>query len=193
MNTNLLPRPIQNVHHFHNGVKSWTVGRIKLLKAIRPSQIHHSINSNPQIHNTTSNYLIDTFQRQHSYLRISLTERCNLRCVYCMPKGPSYSLPLLPTKTFIYPSILLYKKSYHTRFSDNEYYEQMASPSPLLPISSPLPKYFISPASSSPRASLRSVSLAANPLSAMTLSRWCKNWDVYEVAQRKAMACANLP
>ncbi|OQR99518.1 molybdenum cofactor synthesis 1 [Thraustotheca clavata] len=29
--------------------------------------------------------LVDTFGRAHSYLRISLTERCNLRCQYCMP------------------------------------------------------------------------------------------------------------
>ncbi len=29
--------------------------------------------------------LKDTFQRHHNYLRISLTERCNLRCSYCMP------------------------------------------------------------------------------------------------------------
>ncbi|CAI5987016.1 unnamed protein product [Closterium sp. NIES-64] len=29
--------------------------------------------------------LTDSFGRQHSYLRISLTERCNLRCSYCMP------------------------------------------------------------------------------------------------------------
>ncbi len=29
--------------------------------------------------------LIDTFGRKHTYLRISLTERCNLRCTYCMP------------------------------------------------------------------------------------------------------------
>ncbi|KZT72882.1 molybdenum cofactor biosynthesis prote [Daedalea quercina L-15889] len=29
--------------------------------------------------------LIDSFQRRHNYLRISLTERCNLRCFYCMP------------------------------------------------------------------------------------------------------------
>ncbi|KAJ3528188.1 hypothetical protein NM688_g8028 [Phlebia brevispora] len=32
-----------------------------------------------------SPFLVDTFQRQHNYLRISLTERCNLRCFYCMP------------------------------------------------------------------------------------------------------------
>ncbi|KAF8641113.1 hypothetical protein AX17_000755 [Amanita inopinata Kibby_2008] len=29
--------------------------------------------------------LIDSYQRRHNYLRISLTERCNLRCFYCMP------------------------------------------------------------------------------------------------------------
>ncbi|KAH8120022.1 molybdenum cofactor biosynthesis prote, partial [Phellopilus nigrolimitatus] len=27
----------------------------------------------------------DSFNRRHDYLRISLTERCNLRCFYCMP------------------------------------------------------------------------------------------------------------
>lgn len=30
--------------------------------------------------------LVDNFNRFHSYLRISLTERCNLRCTYCMPE-----------------------------------------------------------------------------------------------------------
>lgn len=30
--------------------------------------------------------LTDTFGRKHTYLRISLTERCNLRCLYCMPE-----------------------------------------------------------------------------------------------------------
>jgi cyclic pyranopterin phosphate synthase len=29
--------------------------------------------------------LIDRFGRHHTYLRISVTDRCNLRCVYCMP------------------------------------------------------------------------------------------------------------
>ena len=28
---------------------------------------------------------IDRFGRTITYLRISLTDRCNLRCVYCMP------------------------------------------------------------------------------------------------------------
>ncbi|HEX7057161.1 MAG TPA: GTP 3',8-cyclase MoaA [Bacilli bacterium] len=29
--------------------------------------------------------LVDRFNRVHDYLRISVTDRCNLRCVYCMP------------------------------------------------------------------------------------------------------------
>lgn len=32
-----------------------------------------------------SSMLEDSFARKHNYLRISLTERCNLRCSYCMP------------------------------------------------------------------------------------------------------------
>ncbi|XP_074598059.1 molybdenum cofactor synthesis 1 [Brevipalpus obovatus] len=34
---------------------------------------------------SSSKPLVDTFNRPHNYLRISLTERCNLRCHYCMP------------------------------------------------------------------------------------------------------------
>ena len=30
--------------------------------------------------------LFDRFARHHTYLRLSLTERCSLRCVYCMPE-----------------------------------------------------------------------------------------------------------
>ena len=30
--------------------------------------------------------LVDNFARHHTYLRMSLTERCSLRCVYCMPE-----------------------------------------------------------------------------------------------------------
>jgi len=31
--------------------------------------------------------LYDSFNRPISYLRISVTDRCNLRCIYCMPEG----------------------------------------------------------------------------------------------------------
>ena len=30
--------------------------------------------------------MIDSFGRDINYLRISLTDRCNLRCIYCMPE-----------------------------------------------------------------------------------------------------------
>lgn len=32
--------------------------------------------------------LTDTFGRTHTNLRISVTDRCNIRCFYCMPEGP---------------------------------------------------------------------------------------------------------
>nr|XP_045365312.1 molybdenum cofactor biosynthesis protein 1 isoform X3 [Camelus bactrianus] len=40
-----------------------------------------------------SAFLTDSFGRRHSYLRISLTEKCNLRCQYCMPEE---GVPLTP-------------------------------------------------------------------------------------------------
>ena len=42
--------------------------------------------------------LLDTYQRQHDYLRISLLERCNLRCTYCMPEN---GIPLRDKKEFM--------------------------------------------------------------------------------------------
>jgi len=30
--------------------------------------------------------ILDQFNRIHTYLRISLTDNCNLRCFYCMPE-----------------------------------------------------------------------------------------------------------
>uniref|UniRef100_A0ACD5ZYK7 Uncharacterized protein n=1 Tax=Avena sativa TaxID=4498 RepID=A0ACD5ZYK7_AVESA len=44
--------------------------------------------TNPEaqpVETPSSDMLVDSFGRFHSYLRISLTERCNLRCQYCMP------------------------------------------------------------------------------------------------------------
>src|SRR5271165_2090089 len=34
---------------------------------------------------TSTNRLVDSFKREHTYLRVSVTDRCNLRCMYCMP------------------------------------------------------------------------------------------------------------
>ena len=48
--------------------------------------------------------LIDKHGRQHTYLRLSLTDRCNLRCTYCMPeRGIEWARPahLLTTDEII--------------------------------------------------------------------------------------------
>jgi sulfatase maturation enzyme AslB (radical SAM superfamily) len=46
-------------------------------------QSKHFTNNN---NNIKDNKLKDSFHRIHDYLRISLTEKCNLRCTYCMPE-----------------------------------------------------------------------------------------------------------
>ena len=49
----------------------------------------------------------DHFGRNINYLRLSITDRCNLRCKYCMPHGVEFTpheqiltlwLPLRPPK-----------------------------------------------------------------------------------------------
>ena len=44
--------------------------------------------------------LIDNFNRTHTYLRISVTERCNLRCRYCMPPDGIELMPRAEILTF---------------------------------------------------------------------------------------------
>ena len=46
---------------------------------IRPQERIAQIDASSQV----SPALVDSFRRQHNYLRISLTERCNLRCEFC--------------------------------------------------------------------------------------------------------------
>lgn len=52
----------------------------------------------------TTDILKDSFGRNHNYLRISLTEKCNLRCTYCMPAEgvPLSPSPALMTSDEIY-------------------------------------------------------------------------------------------
>ncbi|WP_165221214.1 GTP 3',8-cyclase MoaA [Aquisphaera insulae] len=40
--------------------------------------------------NPATSPLIDRFGRRHNNLRISVTDRCNIRCVYCMPENPEF-------------------------------------------------------------------------------------------------------
>ena len=45
--------------------------------------VSHS--SSSSISHLPDTLLTDSFSRKHTYLRVSVTERCNLRCTYCMP------------------------------------------------------------------------------------------------------------
>lgn len=44
------------------------------------------VDDQPRKVHVAAHPLQDNFNRTHTYLRISLTERCNLRCTYCMPE-----------------------------------------------------------------------------------------------------------
>lgn len=45
--------------------------------------------------------IVDSYGRAHTYLRISLTEKCNLRCFYCMPEE---GVPLKEKSVFMSPT-----------------------------------------------------------------------------------------
>jgi len=51
---------------------------------------------------TVAEPLVDAFRRPITYLRVSVTDRCNLRCVYCMPEA---GLPWIPK-----PDVLSYEE-----------------------------------------------------------------------------------
>src|SRR5512134_2537593 len=44
-----------------------------------------TIASMPRLGRVSTGGLVDTFGRTATDLRVSLTDRCNLRCSYCMP------------------------------------------------------------------------------------------------------------
>lgn len=44
--------------------------------------------------------LVDRFSRSISYLRVSVTDRCNFRCVYCMPADGVQTIPRADILTF---------------------------------------------------------------------------------------------
>ena len=53
-----------------------------VLRERRAFTTAYSSDQQPRTEGATDKPLVDTFGRLHDYLRISLTERCNLRCMY---------------------------------------------------------------------------------------------------------------
>lgn len=62
--------------------------------------------------------LRDRYQRGHNYLRISLTERCNLRCTYCMPEE---GVPLQPAEHLLSTGEILHLAQYFAKHGVNKY------------------------------------------------------------------------
>ncbi len=61
---------------------------------------YHTMNEKHEKSSKTDS-LVDSFARTISYLRLSLTDRCNLRCVYCMPAGQSGGLKMLEQRELL--------------------------------------------------------------------------------------------
>lgn len=45
--------------------------------------------------------MTDGYGRKIDYMRISLTDNCNLRCSYCMPEGKISDIHYLPVETVL--------------------------------------------------------------------------------------------
>lgn len=72
-----------------------------------------------------SAFLTDKFNRQHDYLRISVTERCNLRCLYCMPEGTSITFVIQrSTDTTQKESLSHHPRNYlpHQKYTTSHHY-----------------------------------------------------------------------
>ena len=98
--------------------------------------------------------LLDRYQRPITYLRVSVTDRCNLRCVYCMPAD---GIPLRPREEILhYEEIEHVVKSGETieDYKDDtpfpaDYYSAGHKIAPCMS-SSPMSRIQISPTSSRP-------------------------------------------
>ncbi|XP_066603821.1 molybdenum cofactor biosynthesis protein 1 isoform X2 [Prorops nasuta] len=69
------------VKHMLGAINASTEASVSIKPSIRMQQFRDSLKKDSHL----KSILTDTFGRHHTYLRISLTERCNLRCTYCMP------------------------------------------------------------------------------------------------------------
>lgn len=71
-------RYASKVSEWHRGFRNANLRSIHAMSCAK-------LPEDPPKDNPVSDMLVDSFGRLHTYLRISLTEKCNLRCQYCMP------------------------------------------------------------------------------------------------------------
>lgn len=81
----LISRYISTVSHTHQ--------RKNMQLPVLQSSPYSALSSNAQ----ASTPLVDNYARPITYLRLAVTDRCNLRCAYCMPENMRF----LPTKELL--------------------------------------------------------------------------------------------
>lgn len=92
---------------------SWLLVRCRSLQSVASQKLIQPANS----HDNPAKVLTDSFGRKHSYLRISLTERCNLRCVYCMPEE---GVPLTPNEKLLSSDEIVHLATLFATFGVNK-------------------------------------------------------------------------
>src|SRR6185312_1194722 len=64
------------------------------MSALRPwrcwTRTRHEVLVESRPHRSEFNVMIDPFGRAITYLRVSVTDRCDLRCVYCMAEEMTF-------------------------------------------------------------------------------------------------------
>ncbi|VDM46140.1 unnamed protein product [Toxocara canis] len=76
--------------------KATTFSILQKLSTLEVQQLRRPVLADefaPSAENTVEG-LVDAYGRRHTYLRISVAEKCNLRCTYCMPEE---GVPLNPS------------------------------------------------------------------------------------------------
>ncbi|XP_069358074.1 molybdenum cofactor biosynthesis protein 1 isoform X2 [Maniola hyperantus] len=74
-----------SLRHLLRGATSRRSGGAWSVLAASERQAHSNVQAPAAALESPLDPLVDLHGRKHDYLRISLTERCNLRCQYCMP------------------------------------------------------------------------------------------------------------
>ena len=97
-----------------------TTSSVATTSNMTSSQIDQIRNLLLQIPDPTNHNQIlqDKHQRFHNYLRISVVERCNLRCTYCMPEQ---GIPLQPKHQLLTKSEIVHLASIFTKHGVNKF------------------------------------------------------------------------
>ncbi|RWX50306.1 Molybdenum Cofactor Synthesis C [Candidatus Electrothrix marina] len=77
--------PVRLVIVYSARTSSWFI-RQNPIRSILKKTCKQEKNSVPHVDPSDSTELKDLFSRTVSYLRLSLTDRCNLKCLYCVPE-----------------------------------------------------------------------------------------------------------